>query len=174
MKTAHDSETQAKGQQVITACAFIYHNFDGVIKVFLPKRAATKKFLPSVYELPGGHIGFGEEIVHGLKREIQEEFEMDITVGEPYYVFTYINKIKGSHAIEVVYLAEFVTPLENVRIHPEDHEQFDWFSEQDIDGKIVSQNKNGEDDEIKSIRKGFELLKRSSLQKAIDTGNKQK
>jgi len=31
----------AKGQQVITACAFIHANFDGVEKVFLPKRAAT-------------------------------------------------------------------------------------------------------------------------------------
>ncbi|MDX9914065.1 MAG: hypothetical protein RBS77_05815 [Candidatus Moranbacteria bacterium] len=56
----HDSETLAHGQQVITACAFIYHDFDGVTKVFLPKRAATKKFLPSVYELPGGILTMGK------------------------------------------------------------------------------------------------------------------
>src|SRR6266566_5216805 len=72
-KTSHDSETPAHGQQVITACVFIHHNFDGIEKLFWPKRADTKKFLPGVYELPGGHIDFGEDITAGLKREIQEE-----------------------------------------------------------------------------------------------------
>lgn len=43
----------------------------------MPKRADTKKFLPSVYELPGVHIDFGEEPVSGLKREIYEEFGME-------------------------------------------------------------------------------------------------
>jgi ADP-ribose pyrophosphatase YjhB (NUDIX family) len=69
---SHDSETLAVGQQVITACAFIHQQFDGVEKVFLPRRALTKKFLPGVFELPGGHIDFGEDIVVGLKREIME------------------------------------------------------------------------------------------------------
>lgn len=53
-KIAHDSETPAHGKQAITACAFIHTNVDGIEKVFLPKRADTKKFLPGVYELPGG------------------------------------------------------------------------------------------------------------------------
>jgi hypothetical protein len=37
-KISHDSETPAQGQQVITACAFIHYNFDGVEKLFWPKR----------------------------------------------------------------------------------------------------------------------------------------
>jgi len=70
----NDSEVPAVGKQVIVACAFIHHNFDGVEKIFMPKRAATKKFMPSVFELPGGHVDFGEDIVAGLKREIREKF----------------------------------------------------------------------------------------------------
>ena len=50
-KTFHDSETPAQGQQVITACAFIHKSFEGTEKVFLPKRAATEKFLPGVYDI---------------------------------------------------------------------------------------------------------------------------
>lgn len=65
-KISHDSETPAQGQQVITACAFIHQQFDGVEKLFWPKRADTKKFLPGVYELPGGHIDFGEDLIPGL------------------------------------------------------------------------------------------------------------
>ncbi len=77
MKIFHDSETPAQGQQAITACAFIHQQFDGIEKLFWAKRADTKKFLPGVYELPGGHIDFGEDIVEGLRREIKEEFGLD-------------------------------------------------------------------------------------------------
>ena len=55
-KISHDSETAAQGQQVITACAFIHQKCDGVEKLFWTKRADSKKFLPGVYELPGGHV----------------------------------------------------------------------------------------------------------------------
>ena len=121
---SHDSETPAHGQQVITACAFIHHTFAGIEKVFLPKRALTKKFLPGVYELPGGHIDFGEDIVDGLKREIKEEFEMDINIGDSFYVFTYTNKIKGSHSIEVIYFATFTASIDKIVLHPEDHSEY--------------------------------------------------
>jgi 8-oxo-dGTP diphosphatase len=156
-KISHDSETPAHGQQVITACAFIFHDFDGVKKVFLPRRAKTKKFLPDVYELPGGHIDFGEDVEKGLAREIKEEFEMEIEVGEPFAVFTYMNEIKGTHSIEVVYLAQFTDDIENIKINPEDHSMFDWIAEDEIH-KVVSQNKVEDDPEIKAIKKGFKML----------------
>lgn len=154
----HDSETLAQGQQVITACAFIYHDFGGVIKVFLPKRANTKKFLPGVYELPGGHIDYGEDIEDGLRREIKEEFNMNIEVYEPFYVFTYLNKIKGTHSIEVIYLAKFIDDIDNIKISPEDHSEYIWIAENEIN-KIIDENKRGDDEEIKAIKKGFLKLK---------------
>lgn len=157
-KISHDSEVPAQGQQVITACAFIHHNFDGVEKVFLPKRAETKKFLPGVYEIPGGHIDYGEDIVTGLKREIQEEFQMDVAVGDPFASFTYTNDIKGSHSIEVIYFAQFTNPIENIQIDPEDHSSFEWIAESEIE-KIYTENKSGDDPEIQALRKGFALLR---------------
>ncbi len=79
-KVVHDSETLASGQQVMSACAFIHHDFDGLNKFFLAKQATTKKFLPGKLEMPGGHIDFGEELITGLAREVQEEFAMGITL----------------------------------------------------------------------------------------------
>src|SRR5262249_16161268 len=111
-KTSHDSQTPALGQQVVTACAFIQHNFNGTEKLFWPKRAVTKKFLPDVYELPGGHIDFGEDIVAGLKREIREEFGMEVSVGDAFAAFSYLNEVKGSHSAEIVYFAEFTDPID--------------------------------------------------------------
>jgi len=157
-KIFHDSEIAAQGQQVITACAFIHADFDGVEKLFLPKRAATKKFLPGVYELPGGHIDFGEDIVEGLKREVMEEFSMEISVGDSFYAFTYSNEVKGSHSIEVIYFATFVTPISEIKLNPEDHSEYGWFTESGVKTRVVDTNKDEDDVEIQAMLKGFSLL----------------
>ena len=161
-KISHDSETLAVNQQVMTACAFIHQNIDGVEKVFLPKRAATKKFLPSVYELPGGHIDFGEDAVMGLKREIDEEIGMKVDVGDSFFVFTYTNEIKGSHSIEVIYFARFTNDISEIKINPDDHSEFGWFSEDQL-SKATTESKGQDDIEFQAMRKGFALLKGQPL-----------
>ncbi len=156
-KTSHDSETKADGQQVLTACAFIHKKVNGIEKVFLPKRADTKKFLPGVFELPGGHIDFGEDMIDGLSREIQEEFDMKLNVGDPFFVFTYTNQIKGSHSIEVVYFASFESPDSKIKLDPEDHSEYGWYSEDELIN-ATSKHKGLDDIEFVAIKKGFALL----------------
>jgi 8-oxo-dGTP diphosphatase len=164
-KISHDSETPAHGQQVITACAFLHHQFDGVTKLFLPKRAHTKKFLPGVYELPGGHIDYGEDIRLGLQRELEEEFAMNASIGDPFAAFTYTNPIKGSHSIEVVFLAQFTDPLDRITINPEDHSNFGWFVEEEIDQLFGTDSKKPlGDDEVQAMHKGFAVLREDHLE----------
>jgi 8-oxo-dGTP pyrophosphatase MutT (NUDIX family) len=158
-KISHDSETPARGQQVFTACAFIHHDFDGTTKVFMPKRAATKKFLPNKFELPGGHIDFGEQMEVGLAREVNEEFEKDIVVGDPFAVFTYINEVKGSHSIEVDYFAQFKDGIDGIVLHPEDHSEYCWLSEAELADYLQE-----DDEETAAIRRGFALLQGKPLQ----------
>ena len=143
-------------KQEITACAFIHKKFDGVEKVFLAKRAKTKKFLPDVYELLGGHIERGESSIDGLKREIKEELGMKIEIGDSFFTFSYDGR--DSQTTETIYFAQFAEPIENIKLNSEDHSESNWFAENEI-GKIISENKRGNDPEIQAIRKGFELLK---------------
>ena len=157
----NDSEVPAVGKQVIVACAFIHHNFDGVEKIFMPKRAATKKFMPSVFELPGGHVDFGEDIVAGLKREIREEFGKTITVGDPFSAFTYHNSVKGSHSIEVVYFAQF-DDIGNIQLNPKDHSEYKWLSFDELP-KVFGNGKDETDEEIQLIKRGFVLLDGAQL-----------
>lgn len=157
-KISHDSETPAQGQQVITACAFIHADFNGTQKVFLPKRAATKKFLPSVFELPGGHIDYAEDLVVGLQREIAEEFGMAVKVGDPFFAFTYTNDAKGSHSIEVCYFATFSDDPAHITLQPEDHSEFGWFAENELH-TATTPNKGLDDIEFIAIKKGFALLR---------------
>jgi len=157
-KVSHDSETPAQGQQVITACAFIHKTVDGSETVFLPKRADTKKFLPGKYELPGGHIDYGEDIAAGLKREIKEELGIEVRLGDPFAVFTYTNEVKGSHSIETVYFAQVVGDTDAITIDPEDHSSYGWFSEDEA----VNLNGNQADEEVAVLKKGFALLRGES------------
>lgn len=159
--TSHDSETPAQNQQVITACAFIHQEINEVEKVFLPKRAATKKFLPGVYELPGGHIDFGEDPIVGLRREIDEEFSVRIDIGDPFYVFTYTNEIKGSHSIEVIYFAHFTDNPDSIVLNPEDHSGFGWFAEDELINATTA-GKGLDDVEFIAMQKGFALLRGES------------
>ncbi|HTE57601.1 MAG TPA: NUDIX hydrolase [Verrucomicrobiae bacterium] len=161
-KISHDSETPAHGQQVITAVAVIHHVFDGATKILLPKRADTKKFLPSIYELPGGHIDFGEDIIAGLKREIQEELSVTIAIGDPFAAFGYTNHVKGSHSIEVIYFATLVDSPDAIKLHLEDHSSYEWVAKNELH-KVISAGKGEDDIEIRNLRKAFDLLEGGQL-----------
>jgi 8-oxo-dGTP diphosphatase len=161
-KAIHDSEAQAIGQQVIVACAVVHHAFDGIEKIFLPKRADTKKFMPGVYEFPGGHVDFGEDIIAGLTRELTEECGKSIVVGDPFAVFTYENKVKASHSIEVVYFAQFANGVDDITVHLEDHSGYDWIAEDELH-KVLVGGKTVDDEEYIILKKAFALLKGARL-----------
>lgn len=156
-----DSETLAEGQQVITVCAFIHKKINGVDKIFLPKRADTKKFLPGVFELPGGHVDFGEGLEGALKREIKEEIQAEIVVGDPFAAFTYTNNIKRSHSIEVIYFARFIDDT-SIILSPDDHSEYLWVTEDELED-VYSSQKGADDMEFQKVKKGFELLKGNTL-----------
>ena len=152
-KTSFDSEIPQKGQQVITACAFIHHDISGEEKVLLAKRSKTRKFLPNIFELPGGHINWGEDITEGLKREVFEELGIKIKVNDPFAVFTYINQVKGTHSVEIVYFARPDRSIETIKTNPRDHSEFAWFSRKELEAlKSVSES------ELKNIKRGFAIL----------------
>jgi 8-oxo-dGTP diphosphatase len=136
------------GQQKITACAFLHK--DG--KLFIAKRADTKTFLPGKFELPGGHIEYGEQIAEGLKREFREEFGLEIIVGDPFYAFTYMNG--ENHVIEVDYLAELSDPSAEIHLRPEEHSEYRWVSRAELDAVW-----DPADPEYAAIQKGFTRIK---------------
>ncbi len=119
-------------------------------------------FLPDAYELPGGHMDFGENPVDGLKRELNEEFGMPAEVGDPFFVCTYTNRIKQSHSIEVVYFARFIGGLERITLNPDDHSSFDWFAEGEL-ANTVTAAKALDDIEFVAMRRAFALLRGESL-----------
>src|SRR3989344_980797 len=137
-------------RQIITACVFLHK--EG--KAFIGKRSKTKSFLPGKWELPGGHVEFGETLEECLRRELREEFDIEIILGKPYFEFTYLMNDGNDHVIEVLYLAQMENPDQEIRLRAEDHEDYKWISEDEID-KYFHDN----DDEGIAIKKGFEALR---------------
>ena len=88
---------------------------------------------------------------------------MEVTIGDPFYVFTYTNQVKGSHSIEVIYFARFASDLGKLALNPEDHSGSGWFSEDEL-GKATNSIKGSDDLEFQAIRKGFALLRGESLE----------
>lgn len=136
-------------QRVITACIFLHKNR----KVFIGRRSKTKSFLPGKWELPGGHIEFGETVEEGLRRELREELNMEIILGNIYSEFTYVMNEGNDHVIEVLYLATMKNPKQKISLNEESHDEYKWLSENEVDSYF-----DKDDDEGNAIRKGFQIL----------------
>ncbi len=150
-----DSAKAAHGQQVITACAVIHEQIDGMPAVLLAKRAATKKFLPGKFELPGGHIDFGEQIETGLQRELAEELGIEVSVGDVFSAFTYVNEINGSHSVELLYFARLVEGSEP-QTNPNDHSGIEWITEDKL--PLLLEVNGADDAEYSHVVKALKLL----------------
>jgi len=137
-------------KQVITACVFLHKNS----KVLIAKRADTKTFLPGVWELVGGHIEFGETVIEGLKREVKEELNIEVQISRPYYEFTYVTDDKLEHVVEIEYLATLKDPNQEIVVKPDDHSDFAWITEDEIEKYFSGNNLEGN-----ALKKGFKAIK---------------
>jgi len=137
-------------RQIITACVFL-HN-EG--KVLVGKRSNRKSFLPGKWELPGGHVEFSETIGQCLKRELQEEFKIDIILDKPYSEFTYVMNNGKDHVVEVLYFATMKNPNQKIELNRNELDEYKWISKNEVDSYFKDN-----DDEGSVVRKGFEMLK---------------
>lgn len=137
-------------QQKITASAYIHKDS----KVLLVKRAETETFAPGHWELPGGHIEFGETVEDGLNREVQEETGLKVKFGETFHQFTYVSDNSKDHYIELILTATLEDENQEVTLNPQEHSEFKWVTR----GEFTGNYQDMFEFERQAIQAGFTLL----------------
>ena len=95
-------------------------------KIFIAKRNATDP-LAHTWEFPGGKIDTGETPEACLKREMAEEFEMDVTVGE------YLGESIYHYDHGAVRLLAYRTHWNGGPIYPREHADYRWVTRDQLD-----------------------------------------
>jgi 8-oxo-dGTP diphosphatase len=142
----------AEKRQVIVTSALIVK--DG--KIFIAKRAPTKKLFPNLFEIPGGHVEFGETPEEALKRELLEEMNLRIEVLAPAYVFTYLTDNGREHNVEIDYLTRLKPAGQKIILKPDEHSEYRWIDESEINIYLSNNKQMAE-----ALKRGFKLLKKS-------------
>jgi len=105
-------------------------------EILLSKR--SKEICFGEWELPGGHIEFGETFEQCVSRECQEELGIEVMVSN--LVSVAPNFIQGNHYIVFVFLASSFkgTPK---NMEPDVHSEMKWFPEDQMPENIFIASK---------------------------------
>lgn len=96
-------------------------------QVFLARRGEKAKNERGLWECPGGSVEFGETLAAALRREMREEYGVEIEVGELLDVVDHILTAEGQHWVSPSFLCRIVAGTPQIR-EPEKCSQIGWFS----------------------------------------------
>jgi len=99
---------------------------DSTGKLFLAKRGPGAKNERGLWEFPGGSVEFGEKLVDALKREMQEEYDIQIEVGELLDVVDHILVSEGQHWVSPTFICK-ISKGEPVIMEPCKCSEIGWF-----------------------------------------------
>ena len=106
----------------VTAAILVKNN-----KIIIAKRGPDDK-LANKWEFPGGKIEIDETPEQCLKREMKEEFDIDVSVGE------YLGSSIYHYDHISIELMAFRTYWEDGEIDLKDHDEFKWISLEQLSG----------------------------------------
>ena len=138
--TALKSEAHKKGWFHATAHIWF---FTSDHQILLQKRALTKKVFPGIWDISvAGHIGAGEKILQGAKREILEEIGLELQGKDLIKIGTRIHQVSHSNGIQDnehhhVFIAELKTSVEKLSLQKEEVADIKLW-----DLKILKETKN--------------------------------
>jgi mutator protein MutT len=100
-------------------------------ELFLAQRGPQAKNERGLWEFPGGSVEFGETLAEALRREMQEEYGVQIEVGELLDVADHILPEEGQHWVSPSFICRIVSGEPRI-LEPEKCSQIGWFAPQDV------------------------------------------
>lgn len=95
-------------------------------RLFLARRGPKASNERGLWEFPGGSVEYGEKLADALKREMYEEFAIQIEVGKLLDVVDHILPDEGQHWVSPTYLCR-ITSGEPRILEPQKCSEIAWF-----------------------------------------------
>ncbi len=96
-------------------------------ELFLARRGPQAKNERGLWEFPGGSVEFGERLIEALRREIREEYGVEIEVGQLLDVVDHILPEEGQHWVSPTYVGR-ITWGEPRILEPDKCTEIGWFA----------------------------------------------
>jgi mutator protein MutT len=100
-------------------------------KLFLSQRGPLSKNERGLWEFPGGSVEFGETVADALKREIQEEYGVQIEVGELLDIVDHILPEEKQHWVSPTFICRIIQG-EPAILEPGKCSQIGWFMPDEV------------------------------------------
>jgi 8-oxo-dGTP diphosphatase len=97
-------------------------------ELFLSKRSKNTKNERGHWETPGGSVEFGEKLEDAVKREIMEEYGVDIEITEQFPAADHIIPDENQHWVATTFLAKVKEGQTPVIMEPDKCDAIGWFS----------------------------------------------
>jgi mutator protein MutT len=95
-------------------------------RLFFARRGPQAKNERGLWEFPGGSVEFGETLADALKREMREEYGIEIAVGELLDVVDHILPAEGQHWVSPAFICKVVSGEPHI-CEPGKCSEIGWF-----------------------------------------------
>jgi len=99
--------------------------------LFLARRGPQAKNERGLWEFPGGSVEFGERLVDALKREMHEEYGVEIAVGELLDVVDHILSAEDQHWVSPTFVCRIISGTPTIR-EPGKCTEIAWFAPETV------------------------------------------
>lgn len=120
-------------------------------ETLLLKRGKNSRNQAGYWSKPGGTVEFGEKIEDAIKREIKEEFGVEIELIKFLGFTDHIMKEENQHWLSISYLAKIIKG-EPQNLEPEKHDEIRWFNLNDLPEKMTQTTSEVVEEYLKEIK----------------------
>ena len=96
-------------------------------EVLVLQRAATNRYKPQYWDIPGGKMQMHEDVEMAIRREVREETGLELAaVGKPLSVYVNRSQLPQRKDVQIVFACTLKDTGAPVTINTREHETYRW------------------------------------------------
>jgi mutator protein MutT len=137
-KVVQEQSVEAGKDYIGVGVGAVILNDEG--KLFMARRGKNVTNEPGVWEFPGGKVEFGERLHDAARREIKEEFDIDIEVEELLDAVDHLLPEEGQHWVSPTFICRVKSGEPRI-VEPDKCDEICWYAFDEIPGNVSQATK---------------------------------